>query len=688
MPDPLPAYADLELALRRQADGSTLADLRLRAPDSSRDSDLGDSLPVQIYAEELRALSLDPGAYGRRLSAMLFGDSRMREAWIKARSYASGADVALRLRLRIAPEADDLHDLRWETLCDLDGPPLCRSERVLFSRFLDTDDLGRVTQLSRPELRALAAIANPADLPRFGLRPLDVQAEAARVRAAMGEVPLTLLGREAGGRPASLGAIIDALRQGHRLLYLVGHGALVQGRPVLWLEDDGDGQGPVSGADLARRIGDLPPAQRPLLVVLAACQSAGDGQAALAAIGPLLARAGVAAVLAMQGNVPAQTVERLMPAFFRALLRDGVIDRALAIARADLSDEHPWWMPALFMQVRDGRLWAAPPAGASLAGAGLLALAELAKDAQVRAAIISFGTDFQSAHEQIEVLSYYKRLHDQFQQLEDTYGLIVQNARRLPGDDLAWDDLAENEPVLHALIAETLGVAGAGPAAADALWTKRLDRLGEELREALDGQDATALKRVLLRMNDVVGRELSRMNAALVTAARSLRLAQLIAALTVVRDQLSPRLTAPAIRRQFDLFAAGVGDMSRLSERLSALVSIHDTFQEVDDELRRVKDLLAQDVGELIFAWEDIRALAVSLCQNNPASWALRLEENREQLDAAVAANEPIKIRRAFRTFYHHAAIGFNKVDHDLLDVCNELQQIGRPAQAVLEILT
>ncbi|WP_220594166.1 CHAT domain-containing protein [Oscillochloris sp. ZM17-4] len=688
MADPHRAYADLELILRRQADGATVADLRLRALDSGRDSELGAGLPVRIDAGELRALALDPDAYGRRLSAMLFGDPRMREAWVRARSYASGAAVALRVRLRINPGADDLNSLYWETLRDMDGPPLCRSERVLFSRYLDTDDLGRVTQGGRPELRVLAAIANPSDLARYGLSPVDAPGEAARVRVAMGDVPLTLLGRDAGGSPASAGAIIDALRQGHPLLYLVCHGTMLQGRPVLWLEDDSDGQGRISGEDFARRIGDLPPAQRPLLVVLASCQSAGSGHAALAAVGPALARAGVAAVLAMQGNVPARTIERLMPAFFRALLRDGEIDRALAIARADLADDHPWWMPALFMQMRDGRLWAAAPAAApSAASEGLLALADLASDEQVRAAIIAFGADFQSACDQIDVLSCYKRLHDLLQQIEDAYGVIYQHARRLPGDDLAWEDLEENEPDLQTLIAEVLRVVAEGPIIGDAIWSRRLERTGVELGEALAQRDVTALKRALVRLNDVIGRELSRMNAALVAAARTLRLEQLITALTTVRDQLAPSLTAPAVRDKFEIFAEGVGDLSRISGRLATLVGTHDTFQEVDDELRRVKRLLTQDVAELIFAWEDIRALAQELCAGNGEDWAARMDENRERLDAAMATNEPIKIRRAFHIFYHYATLSFNKVDRDLLTVCTDLQRIGLPAQAVLKML-
>jgi hypothetical protein len=99
--------------------------------------------------------------------------------------------------------------------------------------------------------------------------------------------------------------------------------------------------------------------RRPLLVVLAVCASAGDaqGEGALISLGALLARAGVPAVIAMQGNAPLALVEQLMPALFKRLVAHGQIDRALSEARLGLDSSLPWWMPALMLRVADGRLW-------------------------------------------------------------------------------------------------------------------------------------------------------------------------------------------------------------------------------------------------------------------------------------------------------------------------------------------
>jgi len=98
---------------------------------------------------------------------------------------------------------------------------------------------------------------------------------------------------------------------------------------------------------------------------LASCQSAGVGEAvpgnqALSALGARLIEAGVPAVLAMQGNVSLETINQFMPVFFQELSRDGLIDRAVAVARSQVSARPDAWMPVLWMRLRDGRLWYTP----------------------------------------------------------------------------------------------------------------------------------------------------------------------------------------------------------------------------------------------------------------------------------------------------------------------------------------
>jgi len=64
----------------------------------------------------------------------------------------------------------------------------------------------------------------------------------------------------------------------------------------------------------------------------------------------------------MQGKITMESVAKAMPVFFEKLLQNGQVDRALASARAILAaaGAPDYWMPALFMRLKDGFLWKQP----------------------------------------------------------------------------------------------------------------------------------------------------------------------------------------------------------------------------------------------------------------------------------------------------------------------------------------
>jgi tetratricopeptide (TPR) repeat protein len=358
-------YADLEVIIQRWPERGYAIDLRFRTANGEADTELAVNVPLALDFARLRELSNDPAGYGRALGDMAFADQIVRDGLLRVRAYADGAGLLLRLRLRLDPAAPELHAVRWEALYDVDSDrPFVSNERLLLSRYLDSGDLARIKLPALGEVSALIAVASPRGLARFGLAPFDGAAEAERVRAALAPIPAATL--VSAAEPVTLAAIIDALRFGYSILYLVCHGTLRDGTPYLWLEDAAGEVERVAGDELVRRIADLRADRRPALVVLASCQSVGvaEGSDVPAALGPQLARAGVSAVLGMQGNVPQSLVAELMPRLFAQLHEDdGAIDSALAVARAGLSDEEPWWMPVLFLRLREGRIWRADGPG-------------------------------------------------------------------------------------------------------------------------------------------------------------------------------------------------------------------------------------------------------------------------------------------------------------------------------------
>lgn len=353
---------DLELSLHHRYAGPYTAELRSSWPDSDVDPLSGKGRVVQFDFDELRALETEPEKYGELLARGLFSDQELYADFTRARTAAQTQQYTLRLQLLVGTSAPELHQLHWETLRDpQDQAPLFNGENILFSRYLlGSSDWRPVRPRSKGELRALIAVANPAGLDRYeGYAPVDVAGELARARQGLGTITSTSL-LDCGTRRSSIDNLIACLRQEpYDIVYLVCHGSFGKDESFLWLEDD-DGQVQrVPGQDLVNEIKGL--VHRPLLLVLAACESASAaGHQALSSVGPRLAVAGVPAVIAMQGQISMATIAQFMPAFFDALQREGHIDRAVAVARGTVRERPDHWMPVLFTRLKSGRIWYVP----------------------------------------------------------------------------------------------------------------------------------------------------------------------------------------------------------------------------------------------------------------------------------------------------------------------------------------
>jgi hypothetical protein len=360
---------ELEFGVHRREAETYTVELRVSRPDSDVETRVSSWFPVdKIDLEALRRRTFDVEAHGRLLGDCLFADSKLRIAFAEARAVAEAGSAALRVRLLVGASAPELHALCWEALrYPEDSVPLFTGERILLSRYLSSADWRPVRRRPKAALHGLIVIANPTDVASYRpsgrpLASLDVAAELARAKAGLEGMLCTELA--SGGR-ATLDGLVQQLREACDVLYLVCHGALVEGQAWLWLEDGAGKTHRVAASELIQRMREL--RNVPALVVLASCQSAGAGTdartsdgGALAALGPGLAEAGSPAVLAMQGDVTIATMAAFMPVFFRELQRDGQIDRAVAAARGAVRERDDWYVPILFMRLRGGSLWYKP----------------------------------------------------------------------------------------------------------------------------------------------------------------------------------------------------------------------------------------------------------------------------------------------------------------------------------------
>ncbi|WP_165360974.1 CHAT domain-containing protein [Candidatus Chloroploca sp. Khr17] len=332
---------------------------------------LASEVPLALAPAALLAHALDPVAYGQTLTTQLFAAPALRDAWQQARALAHGTNRPLRVRLSLPADAADLHALRWETLRDPSNDlPLACDECIFLVRTLASSELRPVTLGPRPDLRTLLVVANPHDLARYHLAALEVAAEVQRVRDALGATPLTIIGdhADAVSRRATLPALHAALREAPTIFCLVAHATHTEADSVLWLEAADGTAARVPGHALSEMFSHL--ARPPLLAVLMACTSGGASHqaGALAALGPRLAQAGMGAVLALHDRLSLADADTFLATLWREVARDGALDRATAVARAALRDRPSWWVPALWLRMRDGYLWEASPPAATPGG--------------------------------------------------------------------------------------------------------------------------------------------------------------------------------------------------------------------------------------------------------------------------------------------------------------------------------
>ena len=337
--------------------------------------------------------NLDPVKYGQHLFRVLF-DGPIATAYdhasVLARQRSDGRlHVHLLLDERLPGE---VHELKWERMCNLQGKPLAISGLTPFSRYTTLPE-AEPEPLKESVIRLLFVVSAPKDLEAYHLAVIDVEAGVRRLLGELADVwrsgrcQATLLpgqtelspelradlkaaGCEVVRGNATLDNIAGHLTDQHAFHFL-GHGQYRDGQGWLMLEGEDGTLLPVADTELATRLGDTPVR----LVFLAACESAvGDGSPAAGetsfrGLAASLVQAGIPAVVAMQEQINIEAAYRLTREFYRRLfLEHGMVDRALNEARALLygQDEQDWGTPVLFMRLKTGQLATANPVRSAL----------------------------------------------------------------------------------------------------------------------------------------------------------------------------------------------------------------------------------------------------------------------------------------------------------------------------------
>lgn len=589
-----------------------------------------------------------------------------------------------RLRLRLRIEDPVFASLPWELLYYPDDDSfLGISAETSIVRY---PPVGAPPNFSpiQPPLRILAVIANPTDLP-----PLDVTNEKNSLLQAFEKLIQAQQAELHFIESATLQAVHQAIRAiKPHIFHFIGHAIHQDGRGYAILETEAQTAKLVDEfifRELFTEATDL------RLAVLNACQTGStDENRALSGLAPRLLQRHIAAVIAMRYPLSDQAGIIFSRTLYSALAAGQPLEAAVNEARRSIYIEigamnRYWCAPMLFLRAPTGNLFTPPDdaTATQTAGKGLNALAQLLQNTGAQTAITAFRTDFQAASQQLTVLSYYKRLHDLFQELNSRYYLIEHDRRRLPADESAWESLDLNEPELRAKIEELLTTAQNSPAETDdAWWIEQLNQTRTELRQAIEAIDHNLLQTPIRRLHRILDRQPSRVNAQLVAAASTLRLDTIVQALNQIVLSL-PTTPTDILRPIRD----GAQALTNLDQRLRALVTDHNNWQTLEDELRRIENNLLEDLTELELSWTDIQALGKRIFHARTEDWAVELQTISTELTVALNDNAIIKVKRTFRRFRSQSGRRFRQVDLDLLSLTQELRALGDSLNLLLQTL-
>lgn len=317
-----------------------------------------------------------------------------------------------------------------------------------------------------------------------------------------------------------------------------------------------------------------------------------------------------------------------------------------------------------------------------IAGKSFVALVRLLSKPEVRTAVISFQTDFEAASKQIALLNDQKQLHDLFQGLEDCYYLVINDQKKLPADEDAWVSIEINEPELQGKITDLLVVSERESFSSDEnRWVQHLAKARDHIRVGIEDFSHEQLRLGIRLIYRIINRQPSRINAQLVTAASSLRLDTLESAMqTIAKNMAESGIDLDAVAD----IQSGVEALAGLDDRLSGLVREHNLWQELDDEVRRIGTSGIDLVEDLQDAWFDLEPMSEEIIGESEEEWAIDLKKVLTNMQEALDANSPIKVRRLFVRMRSQMGRRFRHVDVTLLSLSQDLQRVGESLDLLL----
>ena len=312
--------------------------------------------------------------------------------------------------------------------------------------------------------------------------------------------------------------------------------------------------------------------------------------------------------------------------------------------------------------------------------AGLSALSTMTTaDPRIREATARFRAVFELSQSQIRNVTGYKKLHDQLHDLaQKVEGPMEKLIPDFTQNEDAAVELDEYRIIFEEINRQLHAIAGAFDLTGTS-WIATLEEALQNLRLAIQTNSAQKLKIVNKDVKRQLTMRLPQINTQLNVAAKTLRLKDLVKALSGIRDTAEALGTDSGRLQQL---RSSVETLDRMEKSLTALVRHHDLWQEFDVLLRTTESNL-EDLRDW---WADVNRLVGEIGQiYGEVPWMASFVAECSGLQQAIDSGEPRRVSQGYRLLRRQVAIRFYKTDADLMNQCGELSSVGEALMRVLE---
>jgi len=298
-----------------------------------------------------------------------------------------------------------------------------------------------------------------------------------------------------------------------------------------------------------------------------------------------------------------------------------------------------------------------------------------------RDTLVIFRDRLAEARLQVRALINLKTLHDLLHAVQyRTLPMIVRELRHFPDDEQAAQSIEQGEIDLRDLHGQIESlVVQEYFQEPEVAWRVTLLRITFEINTGRMGRDRQRIDGALRLAKSVINTRLSSINTNLFQLARALRVEDLALLLRSLVERL---VDLESDKQELARVEAGIAGLVELHQLLSALVFVHNGWQELDDELNRIEPSLRMDRSDLALSWPYLRSRVELLCQG-AESWAVEIRASVERLGEALVEPGDLPSRAAFDRLQNRISHRFFTIDLNLKSLCDRLRDFRDPLDSL-----